>query len=279
MSDLFAVTKVAWVVLSVLAFALIVAAAPARADVVPGGVLSVPLPSGFSGATFGGRQVLIRGQTAIVGIGLDVQPGQHTLVFHGRSDTSDAPRDHAFTVNPKAYPEQRLQIANQKMVNPDPEAMKRIEAEAKRMEAVYMSFTPGSPPTAFNKPLQGRISSPFGFRRVFNGEPRNPHSGLDIAAPTGTPVPSPAAGTVVLTGNFYFNGNSVFVDHGQGFITMICHLSAIGVKDGQKVNAGDILGKVGATGRATGPHLHWSVSLNGYRVEPEEAVRIFSPAK
>lgn len=266
-------------VLSVLAGVLAIAPTSARADVVPGGILTVPLPSGFSGATFGGRRVLIRGQTAVIGIGLDIKPGSHTLVFNGASGASQAARDFVFAVESKTYPEQRLQIANQKMVNPDPEALKRIEAEAKRMEAVYMSFTPGPPPTAFDKPLQGRISSPFGFRRVFNGEPRNPHSGLDIAAPTGTPVPSPAAGTVVLTGNFYFNGNSVFVDHSQGFITMVCHLSTIDVLDGQKINAGDILGKVGATGRATGPHLHWSVSLNGYRVEPDEAIRIFSSGK
>jgi murein DD-endopeptidase MepM/ murein hydrolase activator NlpD len=181
-------------------------------------------------------------------------------------------------VTPKAYPEQRLRIANPKMVNPDPEDLQRIESEAERMEAVYSGFSPGPVPVAFDKPLNGRTSSPFGFRRVFNGEPRNPHSGLDIAASTGTPVPSPAAGIVVLTGSFYFNGNSVFVDHGQGLITMICHLSAIGVRTGQKVKAGDILGKVGATGRATGPHLHWSVSLNGYRVEPMRAVEVFGSA-
>lgn len=252
---------------------LFAAKIPVYADVVPGGILVTPLPDGATGATFSGRRVLIRAREAIVGIGLDVPPGTHHLEFVGATLPG-----RTFTVTPKAYPEQRLQIANPKMVNPDPEDLKRIEAEAKRMEAVYLSFSPGEAPAVFNKPLNGRTSSPFGFRRVFNGEPRNPHSGLDIAAATGTPVPSPAAGTVVLTGSFYFNGNSVFVDHGQGFITMICHLSAIGVKEGQRVNAGDILGKVGATGRATGPHLHWSVSLNGYRVEPMKAVEIFRGA-
>jgi murein DD-endopeptidase MepM/ murein hydrolase activator NlpD len=254
---------------------LLITGAPLRADVVPGGILEVPLPDGISGATFEGRPVLIRDQTAIVGIGLDIKPGQHTLSFQGGTDSSGTARGHTFNVVPKAYPEQRLHIANPKMVNPDPADLERIEAESKRMEAVYLGFTPQAAPSVFNKPLSGRISSPFGFRRIFNGEPRNPHSGLDIAAATGTPVPSPAQGTVVLTGDFYFNGNSIFVDHGQGLITMICHLSAIGVRAGQKVNTGDILGKVGATGRATGPHLHWSVSLNGYRVDPQLAIQTF----
>ncbi len=241
------------------------------ADVVPGGILVVPLPADVVMVTFEDRPLLIRNSKAIVGIGLTVVPGNQMLEISG-----DTPRSHVFKVVPKNYPEQRIQIANQKMVDPDPESLKRIESEAIRMEAIYRSFTSGPAPTVFNKPLNGRTSSPFGFRRVFNGEARNPHSGLDIAAPSGTPVPSPANGAIVLTGDFYFNGLSVFVDHGQGFITMVCHLSVIGVKEGQMVKTGDILGKVGATGRATGPHLHWSVSLNGYRVEPMEAVRIIS---
>jgi murein DD-endopeptidase MepM/ murein hydrolase activator NlpD len=107
------------------------------------------------------------------------------------------------------------------------------------------------------------------MRRIFNGESRNPHSGMDIAAPVGTPVRAPLAGTVIDTGDYFFNGNTVFVDHGRGVISMYCHLSAIDVIPGQHVAAGTTLGKVGMTGRVTGPHLHWALSLNRAWVDPE----------
>lgn len=200
---------------------------------------------------------------AVVGIALSAKPGKHQLKIANLDTTVD------FNVQPKSYAEQRLTIKNKRKVNPNAEDMKRIRSERGRITRALRHWQQQTAvDTRFTLPVNGRLSSPFGLRRYFNEQPRKPHSGIDIAAPEGTTIVAPAAGRVIENGDFFFNGNSVFIDHGQGLVTMYCHMSRIDVKPGQRVGRGETIGAVGQTGRVTGPHLHWSVSLNDSRVDP-----------
>jgi murein DD-endopeptidase MepM/ murein hydrolase activator NlpD len=207
------------------------------------------------------------GWVALVGIPLDAVPGVQAADW--LPDGTDQPLRLEFKVEAKQYEEQRLKVANRRHVEPSKEDLERIAEERKRIDAALGTFTAERQPLfALQAPIAGRRSSSFGLRRYFNDQPRNPHSGMDIAASTGTPVRNPAPGRVVEVGDFFFNGKTVFVDHGQGLVTMYCHLSRIDVKPGDEVEAGSILGLVGATGRVTGPHLHWGVALNRALVDP-----------
>ncbi|MGR6871081.1 peptidoglycan DD-metalloendopeptidase family protein [Pseudomonas sp. HK3] len=198
---------------------------------------------------------------AVVGLKLATKMGEHFVVSQGKR--------YPFTVTAKDYPEQHIKLKTRKHIDLSAENLTRHKGEKKQANAVFKVFdTQLTPDLEMIKPVVGPYSSPFGFKRFFNGEPRKPHSGLDIAAPTGTPIHAPTSGKVVLTGNFFFNGNVVYMDHGQGIISMFCHLSKIDVKAGDVLKKGAVLGKVGATGRVTGPHLHWSVSLNNARIDP-----------
>ncbi|GMQ54357.1 M23 family metallopeptidase [Halopseudomonas aestusnigri] len=245
---------------------------------VPGGVAVVVLPEQAEAprATFQGKPLLtIRedGQRwiAIVGLGLDVPAGQQQIDLAGG-------RQLAFNVGSREYAQQHITLKNRSQVNPDPAQLARIERELKEQTDAYAHFSPRQPSNLlFDRPVPGRQSSPFGVRRFFNGEERNPHSGLDFAASTGTPIKAPAAGQVILVGDYFFNGKTVFVDHGQGLISMFCHLSAVDVTVGQEIPRGGVLGKVGSTGRATGPHLHWNVSLNGNRIDPAIFIGTYQP--
>ncbi|MEE4618876.1 peptidoglycan DD-metalloendopeptidase family protein [Pseudomonas alliivorans] len=244
---------------------------------VPGGVAVIDLGTGAQAptATYQGKRVLVVKEQgtrwlAIVGIPLTVKPGTEQIASGGRS--------LSFTVGTKKYPEQRITLKNKRQVNPNPEDNKRIEGELAEQIRAYRSFSPGTPSNLIlDKPVNGPLSSKFGVRRFFNGEERNPHAGLDFAVPAGTPIKSPAAGKVILIGDYFFNGNTVFVDHGQGFISMFCHMSKINVKQGDLVLRGGVVGEVGATGRATGPHMHWNVSLNDARVDPAIFIGAFQP--
>ena len=231
---------------------------------VPGGIARIALPAETTSATFNGASVLVtrgdRGPLAWVGLPLSLEPGSHVLDVSGQAIS--------FEVSPKTYETEHLTIPNQRKVNPLPMDYDRIGAERREMDGVFQSFTTRSLPKQWQSPLSGRYSSSFGKRRVLNGQPRSPHSGLDIAAPEGTPVESIAAGQVAAVGDYFFNGQTVMVDHGQGLISMYCHLSKIDVALGEEVSPDSIVGKVGKTGRVTGAHLHLSVSLNNARVDP-----------
>ena len=178
------------------------------------------------------------------------------------------PRKVSFEVKPHAYREQHLSV-DKSYVDLTEEQLMRVGRERKIIDGALTNWRDMTlPELSLIEPVAGRRSSSFGLRRFFNEQPRSPHKGMDIAADPGTPIVAPAAGTVTATGNYFFNGNTIIVDHGQGFVTMYCHLDAIGVEEGQQVTAGSPIGKVGATGRVTGPHLHFGTYLNGTAVDP-----------
>ncbi len=201
---------------------------------------------------------------AVIGIPLSAPLAARSVVVHD----ADGRRQLEFTVGEKSYASQSLKVAP-RQVDLSRDDLARVNRERVIIDAALSHWSESQPESLrLPQPVPGIRSSSFGMRRVFNGESRNPHTGMDIAAATGVPVRVPISGTVIDTGEFFFNGNTVFVDHGRGLISMYCHLSAIDVKAGQKVAAGDTLGLVGMTGRATGPHLHWGLSLNRAWVDP-----------
>ena len=243
-----------------------------RESHVPGGVFTTPLAGPANQrptVLFDGTPAMVLREgdhwRAVVGIPLSKEPGQADVLVK----SADGSEKHvAFEVTPKKYSEQRLKV-EPRVVDLSAPDLARTERERPVIQEALATFTDAAPSTLrLVQPIPGRRSSSYGLRRVFNDQPRNPHTGMDIAAPTGTPIKAPADGRVVQIGDFFFNGNTVLVDHGQGLITMYCHMSAIDVKPGELVKTGDILGKVGATGRVTGPHLHWGVTLNRTMVDP-----------
>lgn len=251
----------------VLLIAATAHAAPANSP-RPGGIAIIdvgPADQPAPAATFGGKPVLVmragdRWQ-AVVGVPLDTEPGQLTVQL-GEYPLSVAIGEHA-------YAEQRLTVKNQSYVTPDQAQLDRIARERKIIDGALNNYreVPVAD-IALAAPVDGPRSSSFGLRRFFNDQPRSPHKGMDIAASSGTPIRAPLDGVVTATGNYFFNGNTVLLDHGQGYVTMYCHLSEIAVEEGQTVGTGDTLGAVGATGRVTGPHLHFGTYLNGTAVDP-----------
>jgi murein DD-endopeptidase MepM/ murein hydrolase activator NlpD len=205
----------------------------------------------------------------LVGIDLDVAPGSYVVSIEADSATGLATATHELPVTGKEFRTRKLTV-DPDFVNPPASAAARIEEESTLINAIWAAppTEPSTPDLVFKAPVPHRANSAFGTRSIFNGEPRGAHSGADFLSPTGTPVRAPAPGTIVLARDLYYSGGSVVIDHGLGLFSFFAHFSATTAKVGDVVNTGDIVGRVGATGRVTGPHLHWTARLNGARVDP-----------
>ena len=223
------------------------------------------------------RLVPVQNGTAWSGlIGIDVETTPRTYPIQvaaesadGRSLTATQP----LAVAARRFPTRRLRVAPV-YVEPPAAEVERIAADSARLDALFKTMTGQSLPGRFKVPIAAAPQNTFGARSIFNGQPRSPHAGVDFRAPSGTPIVAPGAGVIVLTDDLFFTGRTVAIDHGLGLISVLAHMSKIVVRVGDTVRLGDAVGAVGATGRATGPHLHWSVRLNGARVDPMSLIDV-----
>jgi murein DD-endopeptidase MepM/ murein hydrolase activator NlpD len=242
-----------------------------RQNPVPGGLALLPFEFKNSNSPevfFQNKRVMTLNTDknqwlAVVGLPLNLTVGQHAVEIRNNKTKL------FFDVQDFTYESQYITVTNKNHVNPSQQELDRIAQEASIMSKAFQSWSEQTPASLqMRAPVDGPFSSPFGLKRFFNNEARNPHSGLDIAAARGAPISNPLAGRVLSTGNYFFNGNTVLIDHGQGLVAMYCHLNEIKVSEGQVLQQGELIGTVGSTGRATGPHLHWSINLNNTRVDP-----------
>jgi murein DD-endopeptidase MepM/ murein hydrolase activator NlpD len=217
---------------------------------------------------------------SLVGIDLDQKPGTYRATIESYGDSS-VTLARTIVVKPKAFPTRKLTVSPD-FVNPPAAQQQRIERDSAFLKQIFAASPPKRLWTEpFTPPVPDPANSRFGTRSVFNGEPRNPHGGADFASPLGRPVHAPTAGRVVAARELFFTGNVVVIDHGLGMFSLLAHLSRIDVKEGDDVKAGDLVGLVGATGRVTGPHLHWALTTAGARVDPVSALALLGdpPAK
>ena len=213
----------------------------------------------------------------LVGIDLNVKVGVHAVTILPSAAKGDAVT-HNLVVKPKAFPTRRLTV-DEAFVNPPPAVTKRIDDEAARLSAIWDSSAPERLWTdSFVRPVPQPANSRFGSRSVLNGQARSPHGGADFASPTGTPIKAPNAGKVVLAEDLYYTGGTVVIDHGLGLVSLFAHMSQVDVREGQMVERGAVVGLVGATGRVTGAHLHWTLRANGARVDPLSLLAVLGPS-
>ena len=244
---------------------------------VPGGVALVKLGTVSTHAApprawLGDQPVWVSAENgqwiAVVGLALDTPAGTHEL----RISDGVQQKRLLFEVSAKYYPEQRITLKDSGKVNLSASDEARAEREIAEIQELKRHWRetdkPGDTDSSFLLPAEGRLVSRFGLRRFFNSEPRSPHNGLDVSVPRGTLIRASAPGKVIAVGDYFFNGKTVFVDHGNGLLSMYCHLDRIDAHEGDSVGKGQRIGRSGMSGRASGPHLHWSVILNGVMVDP-----------
>ena len=252
----------------------------------PGNVLEITVTTsrdvaGVTARAFGQTATLLREGSArrwrgLIGVDVAVTESSSLLVSadlgNGRHMVTPSP----IAFKPRYFRTRRLRVASQ-FVDPSPQELERIRAEAERLEAIFGTVTIPDHVETFTRPVPGPPSGNFGNRSVFNGEPRAPHAGEDFRGTTGTPVRAPGGGRVVLAEDLFFTGQTVVIDHGLGLYSLLAHLSRIDVTPGQQVTRGNTVGLLGATGRVTGPHLHWTVRLGGARVDPLRVLALLAP--
>jgi len=240
-------------------------------DPVPGGIalIAVPAQSPELKVFYKKKRVAIilnnKQYYAMVGLSLSSKTGKQSIQLvwsDGRKQTQ------TFNIKAKAYKEQHLTIKNKRKVNPYKKDMDRIIKEKSKKNKARTHWSEQNVEYDFIIPVNGRISSIFGLKRFFNKQARRPHSGLDIATAEGTPIKAIEAGTVIESGNFFFSGNMVYIDHGQGIISLYAHMNSIDIKTGDRISKGQIIGTVGETGRVTGPHLHLAIIANQTLIDP-----------
>ena len=207
------------------------------------------------------------------GVDLETAPGSYSIVIQPSARTSPATR--TLQVVPRQFRIRRLTVAPE-FVEPPPETLEQIARDSKALAEAYARISPRQWTGAFELPVSGKPSSNFGTRSYYNGKPRAPHAGVDFASGTGTPIRAANHGTIALAAPLYFTGNTIVIDHGARLFSVFAHLSEFSVKPGDVVEPQTIVGRVGSTGRVTGPHLHWSVRLNGARVDPLSLIAITS---
>lgn len=211
---------------------------------------------------------------ALVGIDLETRARQYVLRIDATGQGMP-PLTTARTlrVEPRTFPTRRLRVSPE-FVEPPPDALERIVLENERIASLLQIVSARHWDGMFLTPVVPTITSDFGTRTLFNGQPRAPHLGVDLAGQTGTPIKAPSGGRIALADNLYLTGNTLIIDHGQGLYSLLAHLSGFAVDSAREVTAGEVVGFVGATGRVTGPHLHWSTRLNGARVNPMSLVEL-----
>ena len=258
-------------------------------DIHPGEVVVLEVrpsenPATLSATAFGNSLRFFRTSSeiwvALLGIDLTTEPGSYDVLVRATARDGEVTRQsYTLSVGQKDFPTRRLNV-DPSFVSPPASVIERIQREARQLDEIFTTVTDERLWSGgFLRPVPGDSTSSFGRRSVFNGQPRSPHSGTDFRGAEGTPIKAPNAGIVVLAADLYFSGNVVILDHGWGLYSYFAHLSSIAVDEGVQVEQGDVVGDVGATGRVTGPHLHWTVRLNDARVDPLSLMTLFPQAQ